>query len=162
MRHFGLQAAFVLIALGAGTALGGFYLGAAPQVPDVIRPPLDITADADEVRVWGAWEVLAGYVPPGTGAVEIRCFRQKGLCVEAQASLLQHTEGEDLMAEARLYQITAWSDDIVEAAQLTTSADCAQNRLEIRLGEQGARQSWSGIGECEVDPGHAYLVGDPL
>lgn len=162
MRRLGLQAAMMLIALGAGTAVGGFYLGAAPHVPDVIRPPLDVSADADEVRVWGAWEVLVGYVPPGAGAVEIRCFRQAGLCVEAEANLLQHTEGEDLMAEARLYQVTAWSDGVVEAAQLTTQADCAQSRLEIRLGGQGARRSWRGIGDCEADPGHARLVGDPL
>jgi len=62
----------------------------------------------------------------------------------------------------RLYRITSWSDNGVEAEQLTTDADCVQGTLQINPGEQGARRSWKSFGECEAEPGYAILVGDPL
>lgn len=162
MGRFGIQVMLILMALGAGVASGWFYWRAAARAPEVIRPPLDVSADADELRVWGAWDIQAGYVPSGTGAIEIRCFRPAALCVEAEANLLQHTEGEDLTAEVRLYRITAWRDEVVEAEQVTTDADCVHGTLEINPSEQSARRSWKGIGVCEVIPGYATLVGDPL
>lgn len=90
-----LQVTVMMLAALVACAVGGwFHFGAVPQAPEVIRPPLDISMEVDEMRVWGAWDVQAGYVPTGTGAIEIRCFRKTSLCVEAEANLLQHTEGE--------------------------------------------------------------------
>ena len=66
----------MLDTLVACVAGGWLYFGSTTQAPKVIRPPLDISVNAEEMRVWGAWEVRAGYVPSGTGAIEIRCFRQ--------------------------------------------------------------------------------------
>ena len=94
-------------------------------------PAAGHSVNAEEMHVWGAWEVQAGYVPSGTGAIEIRCFRLRFLCVEADANLLQYAEGEDLAAEVRLYRITSWSDEAVEAEQLTTDADCVHDTLQI-------------------------------
>lgn len=163
MARIRLQMTVMLLAAPVGCAGGSWlYFGSTPQAPEVIRPPLDISMEVDEMRVWGAWDVQAGYVQSGTGAIEIRCFRQASLCVEAEANLLQHTEGQDLTAEVRLYRITSWSDNGVEAEQLTTDADCVQGTLQINPGEQGARRSWKSFGECEAEPGYAILVGDPL
>ena len=163
MARIRLQMTVMMLATLVACVAGGWlYFGSTTQAPKVIRPPLDIPVNAEEMRVWGAWEVRAGYVPSGTGAIEIRCFRQASLCVEAEANLLQHTEGEDLTAEVRLYRITSWSDNGVEAEQLTTDADCVQGTLQINPGEQGARRSWKSFGECEAEPGYAILVGDPL
>jgi len=65
-------------------------------------------------------------------------------------------------SEVRLYRITLWSDEAVEAEQLTTDADCVHGTLQITPSEQGARRSWKIFGECEAEPGYAILVGNPL
>jgi|GEM_PF-447804 len=154
MDHGRPQPVALLLAAFAVCAAGGwFYLKAKPQAPEITRPPLDITVEVERLRVWGAWEVQAGYVPAGTGAIEIRCWREASLCVEAEANLLQHTEGEDLSAEVRLYRITTWGHERVEAGQVTSDADCVRGTLDIEPKRQSARRSWQGIGECGAASG---------
>lgn len=156
--------ASVSVALGIGVgALAGWLLSEAQLGRwDVIRPPIEILTEPDEVRVWGAWNVQAGYVQPGTGAIEIRCFQATELCIEAEANLLKHLEGQDLTSAARVYRISSWTEELVEASEITSSLDCARRQLSIRLREKSALQTWHGIASCEADPGRAVLEGDPF
>jgi len=123
---------------------------------------MEILTEPNEVRVWGAWNVQAGYVQPGTGAIEIRCFQATELCIEAEANLLKHLEGQDLTSAARVYRVSSWTDELVEANEITSTLDCARRQLSIRPQKRSAVQTWQGIGSCEADPGRAVLEGDPF
>lgn len=150
------------VALGIG-AIAGWLLGQAQSDRwDVVRPPMEILTEPDEVRVWGAWNVQAGYAQSGTGAIEIRCFQAAELCIEAEANLLKHLEGQDLTSAARVYRISSWTEEVVEASEITSTLDCARRQLSIRPTDKSAIQTWQGIGSCEADPGRAVLEGDPF
>jgi hypothetical protein len=152
----------VVAAFGIGATAGWLLNEAQSERWDVVRPPMEILTEPDEVRVWGAWNVQAGYVQPGTGAIEIRCFQATELCIEAEANLLKHLEGQDLTSAARVYRVSSWTDELVEASEITSTLDCARRQLSVRPQEKSAIQTWQGIGSCEADPGRAVLEGDPL
>lgn len=77
--------------------------------PQVVRPPLRVEHHAGHLLVWGGWETKEGYEAPGINAVEIRCDRSSARCNEAYASILHHTEGEDLEAQVFDYVVEASS-----------------------------------------------------
>jgi len=150
------------VALGVGAITGWLVSESQSDRWDVVRPPMEILTEPDEVRVWGAWNVQAGYVQPGTGAIEIRCFQAMGLCIEAEANLLKHTEGQDLTSAVRVYRVSSWSEAAIKASEITSSLDCVRREVSIRLLEKSATQTWIGVGTCQADPGKALLTGDPL
>lgn len=152
----------VSVALGVGAITGWLVSESQSDRWDVVRPPMEILTEPNEVRVWGAWNVQAGYVQPGTGAIEIRCFQATELCIEAEANLLKHLEGQDLTSAARVYRVSSWTDELVEANEITSTLDCARRQLSIRPQKRSAVQTWQGIGSCEADPGRAVLEGDPF
>ena len=157
-----LSIACVAVALAVGFWGGWLFQTIGADIRTVIRPPLEVLTEEGELRVWGAWNVETGYVPAGTGAIEIRCFRQESLCIEAEANLLKHTEGQDLTAEARAYRISSWTDEAVEASQIITDSDCVRRAISIQPSLKTASQTWISVGSCEADPGQAVLVGDPF
>lgn len=158
-----LTIACAAVALGVGFVSGWLFQTKGAEAQTTIRPPLEVFMEEEgELRVWGAWSVETGYVPAGTGAIEIRCFRQESLCIEAEANLLKHTEGQDLTAEARVYRISSWTDKAVEASQIITDSDCVRRSVSIQPSTKKATQTWKSIGSCEADPGRAALVGDPF
>lgn len=72
----------------------------------VIRPPLTLDQQNDgQLLIWGGWETQESYVAPGINAVEIRGDRVSARCTEAYASILHHTEGEDLEAQVFNYVV---------------------------------------------------------
>lgn len=129
----------------------------------VIRPPLTVDQRDGQLLIWGGWETLKGYVAPGINAVEIRCDRASARCTEAYASILHHTEGEDLEAQVFSYVVQAWTDAQVEAVA-GQAMGCLDRRLLVDLTTQQARLDWSPGSEagCQGDTGSAVLVGDPL
>lgn len=158
-----LSIACAAVALGVGFWGGWLFHTEGAGEQTTIRPPLEVlTEEEGELRVWGAWNVETGYVPDGIGAIEIRCFRQEWLCIEAEANLLKHTEGQDLTAEARVYHISSWTDESVDASQIITDRDCVRRAVSIQPSLKTASQTWVGVGSCEADPGRATLVGDPF
>lgn len=157
-----LTIACAAVALGVGFWGGWLLQTKGGETQTVIRPPLEVLTEEGELRVWGAWKVESGYVPAGTGAIEIRCFRQESLCIEAEANLLKHTEGQDLTAEARVYRISSWTDESVEASQIITDSDCVRRAITIQPSLKTASQTWISVGSCDADPGQAELVGDPF
>lgn len=158
-----LSIACAAVALGVGFLGGWLFQTKGAEAQSTVRPPLAVlTEEEGELRVWGAWNVETGYVPAGTGAMEIRCLRQESICIEAEANLLNHTEGQDLTAEARVYRISSWTDESVEASQIITDSDCVRRALSIQPSLKTASQTWKSIGSCEADPGRAVLVGDPF
>lgn len=62
-------------------------------------PPLILNETKGEIVIWGGWKAVEGYQSPGKNAVEVRCYRELGTCNEALATILHHTEGEDLEAQ---------------------------------------------------------------
>lgn len=162
MGHVKLSVACAAVALGVGFLGGWLFHTEDTEAQTVIRPPMDVLTEEGELRVWGAWNVETGYVQPGIGAIEIRCFQQESLCTEAEANLLKHTEGQDLTAEARVYRISSWTDEAIEASQIITDSDCVRRVLSIQPLQKRASQTWESVGSCEADPGRATLVGDPF
>jgi len=150
------------LALLASAAITFFVFASSPTQPtNVVRPPKVFAAEDNELLIWGAWQVEEGYATVGTGAVEIRCLKQPGVCIEAEANLLQHVEGQDLTAEAHLYTVRSWSADEVIAEQLSTLHDCANRTLSINLADESAAKSWKTKGDC-AGTGKAILTGDAL
>lgn len=146
MERSWFAGAVALVALTVVCAGSWLHFSISRQSATVIRPPLLVSTEGDELRARGAWEIQSGYVPSGTGAIEIRCFKQIAVCVEAEANVQKHTEGEDLTAEARLYRITSWTNEAVVAMQFVTPIDCVQRSLDIKPTESGADQRWESLG----------------
>lgn len=129
----------------------------------VVRPPLFIEQQGDELMLWGGWDTVAGYEPPGVNAVEIRCDRHHGTCQEAYASLLRHDEGEDLEANVFHYQVVEWTEQMLHATAVTPSAKCVTRSLVVALPAGSASLELIPQGDdCEFDASAAMLVGDPL
>lgn len=125
-------------------------------------PPLIFKETKGEIVVWGGWKAVEGYQSPGTNAVEVRCNRELGTCNEALATILHHTEGEDLEAQVFNYQITRWDEAVIEAVAARSMGLCLERRLVIHLQDKTAALSWSPPAGCEADTGRAVLAGDPL
>ena len=132
-----------------------------PLESTVTLPPLSVFEQSDGLLLWGGWRTVAGYQPPGTNAVEIRCNRTQNTCTEAYASLLQHDTGMDFVAEAFSYEVISWSEAQVEARAKGTMAGC-DRALYIDLVGQGATMKWLPGKDCEGDMTAAVLVGDPV
>lgn len=162
MPHLKTLAIAVASALLAAYAALWFAVPRTVEAPHtVIRPPLKVEAEGEALLLWGAWDTREGYVAPGTNAVEIRCDKASRRCTEAYASILHHTEGEDLEAQVFSYQVQSWTD-----TELLAVADqaigCLSRRLRVNLAAQQARLEWGpGAAGCEGDVGAAVLVGDP-
>lgn len=129
----------------------------------VIRPPLKVDQQDGQLLIWGGWETKEGYVAPGINAVEIRCDQASARCTEAYASILHHTEGEDLEAQVFSYVVQAWTDAQIQA-EAGQAMGCLDRRLLVDLTTRQARLEWSPGPEagCEGDTGSAVLGGDPL
>lgn len=125
-------------------------------------PPLILKETKGEIVVWGGWKTVEGYQSPGKNAVEVRCNRELGTCNEALATILHHTEGEDLEAQVFNYQITRWDEAGVEAVAQHSMGLCLERRLIIHLQDKTAALRWSPPAGCDADTGRAVLVGDPL
>ncbi len=129
----------------------------------VVRPPLVIELQGDDLLLWGGWNTVAGYEPPGMNAVEIRCNRGSGSCLEAYASILHHDEGEDLEAHVYRYAIVEWTEQILHATAPTPDAECLTRSLVVALPTGTASLELLPQGDgCEYDASAAMLVGDPL
>lgn len=129
----------------------------------VVRPPLTINQQGDELLLWGGWATVAGYEPPGVNAVEIRCNRGSGTCQEAYASILHHDEGEDLEAQVFNYAVVEWTEQILNATASMPEAECVTRSLMVVLPAGSASLELLPEGEnCEFDASAAMLVGDPL
>lgn len=129
----------------------------------VIRPPLKVEQQDGQLLIWGGWETKKGYVALGTNAVEIRCDQASARCTEAYASILHHTEGEDIEAQAFSYVVQTWTEAQIQALA-GQSMGCLDRRLLVDLTTKQARLEWSPGSEagCEGDTGYAILSGDPL
>lgn len=95
----------LLIALASALCATYLVLWLAKPAPieNTTIPPLIFKMEQDELVIWGGWKTVEGYQAPGINAVEIRCNRTTNTCHEAVASILHHTEGEDLEAQVFSY-----------------------------------------------------------
>lgn len=140
---------------------------AAPKTVEsyraVKRPPLKVEHQNGNLLIWGGWETTKGYQAPGINAVEIRCDTASSRCIEAYASILPHTEGEDLEAQVFDYVVQNWTETEMLAVA-GQAMECLDRRLIVDLVAQQARLEWSPSAEagCEGDIGAAVLSGDPL
>lgn len=132
-----------------------------PLESTVTLPPLTVLEQPEGLLLWGGWRTVAGYEPPGTNAVEIRCNRAQNTCTEAYASLLQHDTGLDIEAEVFNYGVVTWSETRLEALAKGVMAGC-DRVLYIDLVSQGATMKWLPREDCEGDMSAAVLVGDPV
>lgn len=129
----------------------------------VVRPPLTIEQQGDDLMLWGAWNTVAGYEPPGVNAVEIRCNRGSSTCQEAYASILQHDEGEDLEAQVYSYEVVEWTEQMLRATALMPSTQCVMRSLVVSLPDGAATLELLPNGDdCQFDDSAAVLEGDPL
>lgn len=149
--------------LSAYTALWYAAPATAEAPHSVVRPPLTVEQNDGKLLIWGGWKTQQGYEAPGTNAIEIRCERISGRCTEAYASILHHSEGEDLEAQVFDYTIQTWSDTEVMAVA-KRAMDCLSRHLLVDLRAKQARLEWSPGAEtsCNGDEGAAVLVGDPI
>ncbi|UTW07997.1 hypothetical protein [Pseudomonas benzenivorans] len=138
-----------------------WFIHPTPLENTVTLPPLSVLEQPDGLLLWGGWRTVAGYEPPGTNAVEIRCVRTQNTCTEAYASLLQHDTGLDLVAEVFSYEVISWSETQLEAVAKGAMAGC-DRALYIDLVGQGATMKWLPGEDCEGDMTAAVLVGDPV
>lgn len=133
------------------------------QLHTVVRPPLIIEQQGDELLLWGGWNTVAGYEPPGVNAVEIRCNRGSGTCQEAYASIHHHEEGEDLEAQVFNYTVVEWTEQMLRATATMPGTECVTRSLVVALPASSASLELLPKGEdCEFDVSAAMLVGDPL
>lgn len=154
----------LLIALASAlcaTYLVLWFTKPAP-IENTTIPPLIFKEDQDELLIWGGWKTVEGYQAPGIVAVEIRCNRTSNTCHEAVASILHHTEGEDLEAQVFSYEVSSWDATKLDAVARNAMGECLERRLVIRIPDKSAALSWSPPTGCEGDTGRAVLVGDPL
>ena len=158
LRYLSVALASALVAVYAALWL----TGPAPLERTATIPPLRI-AQGDNLIIWGGWRTLEGYAYGSANGVEIICNRERQTCMEAYASLLFHTEGQDLEAQAFDYEVTAWDDQHLLAIDKDGMGECLHRILNVDLVGEGATLEWRpGDGECEGDTGKAVLVGDPL
>ena len=133
------------------------------QLHSVVRPPLIIKQQGDDLMLWGGWGTVAGYEPPGVNAVEIRCNRGSGRCLEAYASILHHDEGEDLEAQVFNYEVVEWTEQILHATGVMPHADCVTLSLVVALPDGSASLELLPKGDdCEFEASATMLVGNPL
>ena len=125
-------------------------------------PPLIFKEEQGEIVIWGGWKTVEGYQTPGTNAVEIRCNLTSSRCHEAFASILHHTEGEDLEAQVFSYKVISRDAAKLEAVAERAMGECLERRIVIHIPDKSVVLSWSPPTECEGDTGRAVLVGDPL
>lgn len=164
MRYLKYLAVALASALLAAYAALRFAAPATAEAPhSVVRPPLLVEQSGDTLLIWGGWETQQGYEAPGTNAIEIRCERTSGRCIEAYASILHHGEGEDLEAQAFSYAVQSWSDTEVTAVA-QRAMDCLSRRLLVDLPGKQARLEWfpGTDAGCDGDVGAAVLAGDPI
>ncbi|WP_435634852.1 hypothetical protein ACSC9U_26590 [Pseudomonas solani] len=138
------------------------WLTKPTPIDNTTIPPLIFKEEQDEIVIWGGWKTFEGYQTPGANAVEIRCNRTSSRCHEALASILHHTEGEDLEAQVFSYKISSWSATKLEAVAERAMGACLERRLVIDIPNKSAALHWSPPSGCEGDTGRAALVGDPL
>ncbi len=160
MRYLNYVVASLASALIATYAVL-WFAHPTPLENTVTLPPLSVFEQPDGFLLWGGWRTVAGYEPPGTNAVEIRCNRVQNTCTEAYASLLQHDTGLDLVAEVFSYEVISWSETRLEALAKGAMAGC-DRALYIDLIGQGATMKWLPGEDCEGDMTAAILVGDPV
>ena len=161
LRYFAVSLASALLAAYAALWLAN----PAPleQNHAVVRPPLLIQRQGDELLLWGSWKTETGYEPPGINAVEIRCNRGSATCLEAYASILHHDEGEDLEAMVFDYQIVEWTERMLHAAATMPEADCVTRNLVVALPAGSVSlELIPGGDDCEFESSVAMLEGDPL
>ena len=161
LRYFTISAASALAAAYAALWLAN----PAPleQLHSVVRPPLTVAQQGDDLKLWGGWSTVAGYEPPGVNAVEIRCNRVSGSCLEAYASILHHDEGEDLEAQVFNYEVVEWTEQLLHATAVMPDANCVTRNLVVALPAGSASLELLPKGDdCEFDASSAMLVGDPL
>ncbi|MGV8676933.1 hypothetical protein ACV356_27530 [Pseudomonas aeruginosa] len=154
----------LLIALASALCASYVVLWFAKPAPieNTTIPPLIFKEEQGELVIWGGWKTVEGYQTPGTNAVEIRCNRTTNTCHEAVASILHHTEGEDLEAQVFNYELSSWDATKLEAVAERAMGECLTRRLVIHIPDKSADLSWSPPTGCEGDTGRAVLVGDPL
>jgi hypothetical protein len=140
-----------------------WFVGPAPLERNATTiPPLRI-AQGDNLIIWGGWRTLEGHAYGSTNGVEIICNRERQTCLEAYASLLYHTEGQDLEAQAFDYEVTTWDAQHLVAIDKDGMGECLDRILQVDLVGEGATLEWRpGADDCEGDIGKAVLVGDPL
>ncbi|WP_434077641.1 hypothetical protein [Pseudomonas aeruginosa] len=155
---------YLLIAVTSGlcATYSVLWLTKPSPLESTTIPPLTVHATQEEIVVWGGWKAIEGYQHPGANAVEVRCNRALGTCNEALATILHHTEGEDLEAQVFNYQIIRWDESNIEAVAARSMGLCLERRLVISVRDRTAALSWSPPAGCEADKGRAVLVGDPL
>jgi hypothetical protein len=164
MRYLKFLAVALASALLSAYAVLWFAVPSSAEAPhSVVRPPLTVEQRDGKLLIWGSWETQQGYEAPGTNAIEILCEQASGRCTEAYASILHHTEGEDLEAQVFSYVVQTWTDDEVTAIA-ERAMDCLSRRLLVNLPGKQARLEWGSGSEagCEGDVGAAVLVGDPI
>ncbi|MCR3762494.1 hypothetical protein K3Z80_02780 [Pseudomonas aeruginosa] len=164
MRYLRYLAIALASSLLTAYAVLWFIAPATAESPHtVVRPPLKVDHQDGQLLIWGGWETETGYDAPGTNAVEIRCFQTTARCTEAYASILHHTEGEDLEAQVFDYAVKTWTDSQIQAVA-EHAMDCLDRRILVDLATGQARLEWSPGSEagCDGDTGSAVLVGDPL
>ena len=161
LRYLAVALASALISVY--TALWFATPTTAESPHPVIRPPLKVEQQDGQLLIWGGWETKKGYIAPGTNAIEIRCDRASARCTEAYASILHHTEGEDIEAQVFNYVVQTWTEAQIQAVA-GQSMGCSDRRLLVDLTTKQARLEWSPSSEagCEGDTGYATLSGDPL
>lgn len=154
----------LLIALASALCATYVVLSLTKPAPieNTTIPPLIFKMEQDELVIWGGWKTVEGYQAPGINAVEIRCNRTTNTCHEAVASILHHTEGEDLEAQVFSYEVRSWDATKLEAVAERAMGECLERRLVIHIPDKSAALSWSPPTGCEGDTGRAVLVGDPL
>lgn len=96
------------------------------------------------------------YQSPGVNAVEVRSNRELGTCNESLATILHHSEGEDLEAQVFNYQITRWDESDIEAVAARAMGLCLERRLAIHLQDKTAALSWSPPDGCEAETGRGF------
>lgn len=161
LRYLSISLASALLASYAALWL----VNPAPleQLHSVVRPPLIIEQHGDDLRLWGGWNTVAGYEQPGVNAVEIRCNRSSGSCLEAYASILHHDDGEDLEAQVFKYEVVEWTEQMLHATAVMPHANCVTRNLVVALPAGSASLELLPKGDdCEFDASAAMLVGDPL
>lgn len=150
----------VLVALGSSYLPVWLQKGDA-QVTTTI-PPMIFQYEENDLLVWGGWKTVAGYVAPGTNAVEIQCRKDRKVCSEAFASVYQHSEGQDLEASTYEYAVTDWTDNGIEAIAENGMGGCLDRILRIGFQPESATVQWRPGAGCDGSEGHAVLIGDPL
>lgn len=161
LRYLSVSLASALVAAYAALWLAN----PAPleQPHAVVRPPFTIEQQGDDLMLWGAWNTVAGYEPPGVNAVEIRCNRGSGTCQEAYASILRHDEGEDLEAQVYSYEVVEWTEQMLHATALMPRTQCVMRSLVVALPAGDATLELLPQGDgCPFDASAAVLEGDPL